>query len=165
MFINRSPCTYHRTDCKVCLPHGQPLLLIRRIVCPVAFPRNSSHHSPKMTVSQAFKVNMATLFVNQRMADAPTRGHPPVHDSVGTHIKQPLARPKIQESNCQQQMLANAAVASLKKRQGNIQSACNKMDETPKDMSQYQPKKSVDADDQIIKPSQIRQKNLFSNGY
>jgi hypothetical protein len=118
-----------------------------------------------MPVSQEFKANMAALFVNQRTADAPTRGRAPVRDNVGTHIKQPLARPKIRDSNCQQQMLAHAAVASLKMRQGNIQSACNKMDETPKDMSKYQSKKTVDADDKIVKPSEIRQKQSSVEGY
>jgi hypothetical protein len=118
-----------------------------------------------MPMSQEFKVNMATLFVKQRMADAPTHGNVPVRDNVGTHIKQPLARPKIRDSNCQQQMLAHAAAASLKKRHGKIQSACNKMDETPKDMSKYQSKKTVDADDKIVKPSQIRQKESCTNRY
>lgn len=108
---------------------------------------------------------MAARFVNQRTADAPTRGRAPVRDNFGTHIKQPLARPKIRDSNRQQQVLAQAAVASLKKRQDNIQSACNQMDGKPKDLKKYQSKKTVDADDKIVKPSQIRLREINNKGY
>jgi hypothetical protein len=117
-----------------------------------------------MPMSNEFKVNMATLFVKQRTTDAPLRGGAPVRDNAGTHIKQPLARPKIRDSNHQQQMLAHAAVASLKNRRENIQSACIKMDKTPK-VSKYQSKITVDTDDMIVKPSQIRQRELCTNGY
>ncbi|KAG7352874.1 hypothetical protein IV203_008922 [Nitzschia inconspicua] len=118
-----------------------------------------------MPLTQEFKANMVALFVNQRLGEAHSRGRAHVRDDVGTHIKQPLARPKIRDANNQQQMLAHAAMASLKKRHGNIQSACNKVDETPKDLKKYLSSKMVDYDEEIVKPSQIRLKEISASGY
>jgi hypothetical protein len=110
-----------------------------------------------MPVSEEFKANMTALFVQQRIADAPMRGWP-VGDHLGTHIKQPLARPRIRDSTSKQQLvLAQAAVASLNRRQGDIQSACNSLDKTPKDIGKCEPKNLID-DSHVVKPSQIRKK-------
>ena len=117
-----------------------------------------------MPVSQEFKANMATLFVQQRQADAPVRGRAPIRDNVGTHIKQPLARPKIYSSQGQQQqMLAHAAVASLKQKQTNIQSACDSLKKksvlaSTKKVSS--PSTKMIDEPRLLKPSDIRKQQM-----
>jgi flagellar capping protein FliD len=120
-----------------------------------------------MPVSQDFKANMATLFVQRRMADASIRGHAPV-DNIGTHIKQPLARPKTYSAQGQQQqMLAHAAVTSLKQKQSNIQTACDSLKKkssrhlptsTTMTTTSY-PTSKID-EPRLIKPSDVRKKQM-----
>ena len=110
---------------------------------------------------------MATLFVQQRLADAPIRGRP-VRDNVGTHIKQPLARPKTYSAKGQQQqMLAHAAVASLKQKQTNIQSACDSLKKKSsrhaanKKVPSSSPSASTKIDEpRLLKPSEIRKQQM-----
>lgn len=75
-----------------------------------------------MPVSKDFKASVADLLVRKQTVDVTERGRPP-DDDVGTHIKQPLARPKMDKSNVDQTRLALAAVESLKARQGKMQAA------------------------------------------
>ena len=110
-----------------------------------------------MPVSQDFKDNMTKLFVNKRINDAATRGIPPV-DNLGTRIKKPLARPKAGQAALQQQMLAQAAAASLKKRQTKIQVACTNIDETPKDTTKYTSNANSE-NNRPLKPSEVKRSN------
>ena len=71
-----------------------------------------------MPVSQDFKDTVAHLLVRKQTEDAPSRGVPP-DENMGTHIKQPLARPKKDKAHQDQTRLALAAVASVKARREN----------------------------------------------
>ena len=105
-----------------------------------------------MPVSHDFKASMADLLVRKQTVDGAERGRPP-DDNAGTHIKQPLARPKMDKSNVDQTRLALAAVASLKARKENIQATCSHKQLTKIERPRHHEKRSDE--DHLVERSDV----------
>jgi hypothetical protein len=105
-----------------------------------------------MPVTEDFKASMADLLVRKQTKDVAIRGRPP-DDNVGTHIKQPLARPKMDKSDVDQTRLALDAVASLKARKEKNEAVYAKKQISKNDRSSNHEKGSDGAP--LVKPSEV----------
>lgn len=105
-----------------------------------------------MPVSQRFNDSLADLMVKKQTVDSPKRGRPP-DENAGTHIKQPLARPKKDPAHQAQMWLAVEAMESVKARREKIKAACNKLEKTSNERINSDDKEDKGAT--MVKPSEV----------